>query len=125
MSVTSCDAVVVGGGITGATTAAHLSAAGVTSVTVLDAGPPGSGTTPAGNGTIGLWAGGFFAEPRHRAGLAAGRVQAEMQRYAVDYYASLAERADIGYRNNGTLWVSRFGTSLREQYDRMLDHPAK
>ncbi|MGH3358221.1 MAG: NAD(P)/FAD-dependent oxidoreductase, partial [Nocardioidaceae bacterium] len=123
MSVTNCDVVVVGGGITGAATAAHLAAAGITSVTVLDAGPPGSGTTPAGNGTIGIWSAGFFAEPRTSAGLGVGRVQAEMQRYAIDYYAELGDATDIGFRNNGTLWVSRFPTSLQEQFDRMLDHP--
>lgn len=123
MSATSCEVVVVGGGITGAATAAHLAAAGVSSVTVLDAGPPGSGTTPAGNGTIGIWAAGFFADPRTGPGLSAGRLQAEMQRYAIDYYARLAEHQDIGYRANGTLWVSRFPTSLQEQHDRMVDHP--
>lgn len=123
MSATVCDVVVVGGGITGAATAAHLAAAGVDSVVVLDAGPPGSGTTPAGNGTIAVWSAGFFSDPRSEAGLTVGRAQARMQRYAIDYYAELARTNDIGYRDNGTLWVSRFPTSLQEQYDRMLDHP--
>lgn len=123
MSATTCDVVVVGGGITGAATAAELAKAGVGSVAVLDAGPPGSGTTPAGNGTIGIWAAGFFSDPRTGPGLEIGRIQAGMQRYAIDYYARLGEQSDIGYRANGTLWVSRFPTSLQEQYERMLDHP--
>lgn len=123
MKASSCDVIVVGGGITGAATAVHLAAAGVRAVTVVDAGAPGSGSTPADAGIVGI-----SAERQARAGAApmsAGvdNIHAEMHRYAIDYYSALSGVNDIGFRVTGTLWLARREAALREQRDLLRDHP--
>ncbi|MFI6317107.1 NAD(P)/FAD-dependent oxidoreductase [Nonomuraea sp. NPDC050556] len=109
MSVT----VVVGAGILGTSVAHHLLERGAGQVIVVDSGTPGSATSGAGAGFVGLWAAGyanFFT---------AGDL--ELEKYGVAYYRHLS--ADIDYRANGNLYAATTGDGLRSWVEPVLDHP--
>ncbi len=87
--------VVVGAGIMGCASAYHLLKRGVPSVTVVDRGEPGCGTTRAGAGFVSLWAAG--AMPIGPTGLG---IEAE----SLEFYRQLSVAGEgIGYRSNGNL----------------------
>lgn len=113
---TETDVVIAGGGILGICAAHHLLGAGARRVVVVEADTPGTATSGAGAGFVGLWAAGyadFFAN----AGL-------EMERYGIDFYRRLAaEDASIECRSNGNLFLGTTEDGCRRWIDTILQHP--
>lgn len=91
--------VVIGGGVLGASAAVHLVDAGVDDVLLVERDGEGQGTSAAGAGFIGEWAGSW--DPR------CGEEELAVERYGVRYYAALqADGHDVRYRANGNLFLA-------------------
>ncbi len=108
--------VVIGAGIMGCSAAYHLLKAGARDVTVLDAHPPGGGTTSAGAGFVALWA--------------AGRMQVDepglgLESYGLAFYGALNSAGHpIAYRNNGNLVLALTAKTWRRSVVQVAEHPA-
>lgn len=113
---TEADVVIVGGGILGVCTAYHLLDRGARRVVVVEADTPGSATSGAGAGFVGLWAAGyadFFGD----AGL-------EMEQYGIDFYRRLAaEDASVECKSNGNLFLGTTEEGCQRWVDPLLRHP--
>lgn len=92
------DVVVVGGGILGSSIALHLVRAGAGTVALLERDGMGAGTSSAGAGFVALWAGGHVPVWDEK--------ELALERYAVELYAELQQRQEIGYRQKGTVWAA-------------------
>lgn len=88
------DAIVVGGGVLGASTALHLKLQGVERVVLLERDGLAQGTTAAGGGLVGM------ASPL----LGWGPEEDAIERYGFGFYAELADRGhEFGWRETGML----------------------
>ncbi|TML70608.1 MAG: FAD-binding oxidoreductase [Actinobacteria bacterium] len=97
-SVDRADAVVIGGGILGASAALHLVEAGVKDVLLVERDGLAQGTSSAGAGFIGMWGAGYIA--------AWAGEELEMEEYGLSFYAQLADEGyDFGFKRNGNLWA--------------------
>lgn len=85
--------VVVGSGVIGACTALCLAQRGV-AVVLVDAGPPATGTTPAGAGFVAPWA---------TADLRWGQGGLLMEQFSIGFYRRLSRHAEVGLRANGNI----------------------
>jgi glycine/D-amino acid oxidase-like deaminating enzyme len=93
------DAIVAGGGILGASAAAHLLEAGVSDVLLLERDAVGQATSSAGAGFVGVWANGYLPAWKNE--------EVELERYGLDFYRRLAEEGyEFGYKRNGNLWAA-------------------
>lgn len=108
--------VVVGAGVLGLSVAWHLAKRGATDVTVVDAGPPLSATTPAGAGFVIPAAADLTRD--------LGNSAVMIHRYSRDFYRDLHERgADIAYGSHGNLVLLTSEASLKASVDGILGHP--
>lgn len=114
MTTTEFDFAVIGAGVLGASTAAHLARGGAKSVALIDAGVPASGTSDAGAGFVGTWAAGYMP--------AIGENEALLEQYGLEFYRALHERSDIRFRNHGSLFTAVSEDGL-ESLDTIADHP--
>lgn len=92
------DVLVIGGGIFGCATALHLVRKGAGEVVLVERDDLAYGTTAAGAGFVALWGAGHVP--------VWGADELAFERYAIELYAALAEREDIGFKQNGTAWVA-------------------
>lgn len=107
---------VVGAGIIGASAALHLVESGARDVTVIDAGEPLSGTTPAGAGFVAR----FGADHNRRL----GACTVPLQDYGLAFYQSLHDSgADLEFAHNGNLVLARTPAMLDTLADGILGHP--
>jgi sarcosine oxidase subunit beta len=93
---------VIGAGIIGASTVVHLiqSGARARDITVIDAGTPLSGTTPAGAGFVAR----FGADHNRRIGEGA----IPLEEHSLEFYRALHDSGvDIEYANNGNIAIAR------------------
>ncbi|WP_214324251.1 NAD(P)/FAD-dependent oxidoreductase [Nonomuraea sediminis] len=106
------DVVIVGAGVLGLATAAHLLERGAR-VTVVEADTPASATSGAGAGFVGLWAAGYahFLTEQELA----------MQRYGLDFYGALDR--DFDYRPNGNLYLATTEDGWRRWVEPIARHP--
>ncbi|WP_109471884.1 NAD(P)/FAD-dependent oxidoreductase [Ornithinimicrobium cavernae] len=109
---------VVGAGIVGASAALHLARLGATKVTVVDAGEPLAGTTPAGAGFVAA----FAADTNRR--LHPDCVPLET--YGVDFYTDLDARGhDIDFSARGNLVLALTPEKYSWLQAGLLEHPAR
>lgn len=107
---------VVGAGILGASAALHLVRAGARNVTLIDAGDPLSGTTPAGAGFVAA----FAADTNRR--FHRGCVPLEI--YGIEFYRSLHEAGhDLDFAANGNLVLALTEESLDRLRAGIMEHP--
>ncbi len=107
---------VIGAGIVGASAAFHLVESGARDVTVIEAGEPLSGTTPAGAGFVAR----FGADHNRRI----GACTIPLQEYGLAFYRGLHESgADLEFASNGNLVLARTPTMLDTLADGILRHP--
>ncbi len=109
------DAIVVGGGILGWSTAYHLQQLGCRSLLVIDVSAPAIATTGAGAGFVGAWAAGFGP-----AGW--GVNELALEEYSIAFYRALGKRADIHLRENGNLFLARTKAGYDAYIAPMLTH---
>jgi glycine/D-amino acid oxidase-like deaminating enzyme len=94
------DAVVVGGGIFGASAALHLAQAGVGEVWLLERDGVAQATSAAGAGFVDPWAAGSNGE--------LGDDYLAVENYGLTFYEELgAEDDGVGFRRNGMLWLAK------------------
>ena len=92
------DVAIVGGGILGCSAALHLKLFGCDSVTLIERGRVGSGTSSAGAGLLARWSAGFVP--------AWGPEELELETYGLKFYRDLSECGhELGYRRTGTLFL--------------------
>lgn len=109
------DAVVVGGGILGASAAAHLLEAGVADVLLLERDRVGQATSSAGAGFVGLWAHGYLPAWKDE--------ELEVERYGLDFYRGLADEGyEFGYKQNGNLWAATNDDAWRSFLEPIASH---
>ncbi|NOX30135.1 MAG: FAD-binding oxidoreductase [Actinobacteria bacterium] len=107
---------IIGAGIMGASAALHLVESGARDVTVIDAGEPFGGTTPAGAGFVAR----FGADHNRRL----GAHTIPLQDYGLAFYRRLHESgADLEFAGNGNLVLALTQTSLDTLADGILAHP--
>lgn len=107
---------IVGAGIIGASVALHLLECGARDITIVDAGGPLSGTTPAGAGFVAR----FGADDNRRLGPAT----VPLQDYALAYYRDMHNSGvDIEFANNGNLVLARTSSMLDTMTEGILHHP--
>ena len=107
---------IIGAGIIGASAALHLIESGARDVTIIDAGEPLSGTTPAGAGFVAR----FGADHNRRL----GACTIPLQDYGLAFYKQLHESGqDIDFAANGNLVLARTSTVLDTLADGILGHP--
>ncbi|KQQ08223.1 NAD(P)/FAD-dependent oxidoreductase [Rathayibacter sp. Leaf296] len=107
---------VVGAGIIGASAALHLVELGARDVTVVDAGAPLSGTTPAGAGFVAR----YGADSNRRIGEHA----IPLEEYGLSFYRGLHEDGvEIEYAHNGNLALARTERTLSMLVDGIVRHP--
>ncbi len=93
---------VVGGGVLGCSAALHLRLLGTESVTVIERGRVGDGTSRAGAGLLARWSAGLVP--------AWGDEECEFEIYGPDLYRELASRGyDLDYGATGTLFLGLAG----------------
>lgn len=114
MTATQFEVAVVGAGVLGSSVASHLAAGGMTSVALIDAGKPASGTSNAGAGFVGTWAAGYMA--------AIGEAEIALEEYGLSFYRELHKYSDIQFKNFGSLFtaVTEEGVS---SIDAIVEHP--
>jgi len=106
---------VIGAGIIGAAAAWHLVECGARDVTVVDAGEPLSGTTPAGAGFVAR----FGADHNRRI----GAWSIPLQEYGLTFYRELHEcGADLEYAANGNVVLARTPTALEALVTGIAEH---
>lgn len=91
---TSCDVLVIGTGIVGASTAWELTQAGV-DVLVVDAGDVSRGTTGASTAKVSTLQGTAYSQLQQRVGHARATEYAALQALAVEHLATTVERTGI------------------------------
>ncbi|MBF4575682.1 FAD-binding oxidoreductase [Frondihabitans sp. VKM Ac-2883] len=107
---------VVGSGILGLSTAWHLHLAGFREITVVDAGPPLHGTTPAGAGFVLPAA----ADHNRRGGTAA----LPLAQYSLDFYRQLdLDGHDIEFGEHGNIVLATTEEFLVESVAGIVRHP--
>ena len=107
---------VVGAGIIGASAALHLIELGARDVTVIDAGSPLGGTTPAGAGFVAR----YGADSNRRIGAHA----IPLEEYGLSFYRSLHEAgAEIEYAANGNIAIARTERTLSTLVEGIVRHP--
>ncbi len=107
---------VIGAGIIGASAAFHLAEFGARDVTVIDAGQPLSGTTPAGAGFVAR----FGADHNRRL----GACTIPLQEYGLAFYRGLHDSgADVEFASNGNLVLARSPAMLETIADGIVSHP--
>jgi sarcosine oxidase subunit beta len=107
---------VIGAGILGASTALHLLESGATDITLVDAGTPLSGTTPAGAGFVAR----FGADHNRRIGEGA----IPLEEHSLAFYRGLHESGvDIEYANNGNIAIARSADVLDTLSSGIVAHP--
>lgn len=110
--------VVVGAGILGASAAWHLARAGARRVTLVDAGTPDTGTTPAGAGFVAA----FAADTNRR--FHANTIALET--YGVDFYRGLHEAGhEIEFAANGNIVLALTADGLERLRTGLLEHPGR
>jgi sarcosine oxidase subunit beta len=110
------DAVVIGGGILGASAALHLIESGVTDVLLLERDGLAQGTSNAGAGFIGMWGAGYVADWADE--------ELEIEEYGLDFYERLAEEGyDLGFRRNGNLWATTTEEAWATHIEPLVAHP--
>jgi sarcosine oxidase subunit beta len=110
------DAVVIGGGILGASAALHLLEAGVNDVVLLERDGLAQGTSNAGAGFIGMWGAGYIA--------AWDAEELEIEEYGLEFYARLADAGhDLGFRRNGNLWAVTTEEAWSRYLEPLVSHP--
>lgn len=110
------DAIIVGGGILGWSTAYHLHLRGINDIAVIDVAPPAEATTGAGAGFVGTWAAGFGPSTW-------GEEELAIEQYSLDFYRALGQRHAIQLRTNGNLFVARTAHGYNTWIAPMLNHP--
>jgi glycine/D-amino acid oxidase-like deaminating enzyme len=110
----SANVVVIGGGIVGTCTALHLCRLGVPNVLVLERGSIASGTTQAGAGFLDMWA----------ANAGWSETEVALEAYALEFYAELSARHEIGLRRNGNVWLAGSQEVWERKLAPFLGHPA-
>lgn len=107
---------VVGAGVVGLATAWHLHLAGFRDITVIDAGPPLHGTTPAGAGFV-LPA----AADSNRRG---GTYAVPIEHYSLDFYRDLDRQGhDIEFGEHGNIVMATSDEILRSAVSGIAEHP--
>lgn len=97
--MTSCDVIVVGAGVIGCSTALHLLEEGAGDVVIVERDDAGQGTSSAGAGFVGEWAGSW--DPR------CGEEELAIERYGLRFYEALAgDGHEFGWRPNGNLYLA-------------------
>lgn len=114
----TADAVIIGGGVLGASAAFHLAEAGVPNVVLIDKGPIASGTTPFAAGQTGY--------------LNCDKFALKFGTYCVEFFENFQERTGhaINFHQPGSLRVAlteQFKTDLQGRHDaaRELGHPVE
>jgi sarcosine oxidase subunit beta len=116
MATTHAPICVIGAGILGASTALHLLESGATDITIVDAGTPLSGTTPAGAGFVAR----FGADHNRRIGEGA----IPLEEHSLAFYRGLHESGvDIEYANNGNIAIARSADVLDTLSSGIVAHP--
>ena len=104
------DAVVVGGGILGCSTALHLIEMGISETTLLERDSLAEATSQAGAGFVGIWAQGYLGAWKSE--------EVEIERYGLAFYDGLAEDGyEFDYKRNGNLWAA----TTQEAWDTYID----
>ena len=107
---------VVGAGIIGASAALHLIELGARDVTVIDAGSPLSGTTPAGAGFVAR----YGADSNRRIGTHA----VPLEEYGLSFYRGLHDAGvEIEYSANGNIAIARTERTLTTLVEGIVRHP--
>lgn len=110
------DAVVIGGGILGASAAVHLIESGLDQVLLLERDGLAQGTSSAGAGFIGMWGAGYIAEWAME--------ELEIEEYSVGFYERLADEGlDVGFKRNGNLWATTTEEAWRTHIEPLVAHP--
>lgn len=110
------NAIVVGGGILGASAAVHLAEADIGDVVLLERDGLAQGTSNAGAGFIGMWGAGYIAEWEME--------ELEIEEYSVSLYDRLAQEGlDLGFKRNGNLWVTTTEESWKAHIEPLVAHP--
>jgi glycine/D-amino acid oxidase-like deaminating enzyme len=109
------EAIVVGGGILGWSTAYHLQTLGLQNIAVIDVTQPANATTGAGAGFVGTWAAGFGPASW-------GEEEFAIEEYSLAYYRALGQRQAIQLRTNGNLFVARTAHGYNTWIAPMLTH---
>ncbi len=116
--VTSPSICVIGAGILGVSAAVHLSRLGASHITVIDAGEPLAGTTPAGAGFVAA-----FAADRNR------RLHPDcvpIETYSIDFYTDLHTSGhDLEFSARGNLVLALTPEVLSWLQPGLLEHPAR
>lgn len=95
----SAHAIVVGGGVLGASAALHLVNAGLDDVVLLERDDLAQGTSSAGGGLVAQMATGYIPPWKDE--------ELAIERYGLDFYRQLAEDGfDFDYKRNGSLWTA-------------------
>ncbi|PPI41646.1 MULTISPECIES: FAD-binding oxidoreductase [unclassified Rathayibacter] len=106
---------VVGAGIIGASAALHLIELGARDVTVIDAGSPLSGTTPAGAGFVAR----YGADSNRRIGTHA----VPLEEYGLSFYRGLHDAGvEIEFAANGNIAIARTETTLTTLVEGIVRH---
>ena len=107
---------VVGAGIIGASAALHLIELGARDVTVIDAGSPLSGTTPAGAGFVAR----YGADSNRRIGTHA----IPLEEYGLSFYRGLHDAGvEIEFAANGNIAIARTERTLTTLVEGIVRHP--
>jgi sarcosine oxidase subunit beta len=114
--IEQADVIVVGGGILGCCAALHLLDRGIENVVLVERDGLAQGTSHAGAGFIGKWAGGYVPQWTEE--------ELEIEAYGLDFYRALAEDhgLDIGYKRNGNLWVATSDEAWKTHIEPIADN---
>lgn len=114
--VDRADAVVIGGGILGASAALHLVEGGVKDVLLLERDSLAQGTSSAGAGFIGMWGAGYVA--------AWDGEELEIEEYGLRFYAQLVDSGyEFGFKRNGNLWAATTEEAWKTYLEPLAAHP--
>jgi sarcosine oxidase subunit beta len=111
------EAVVVGGGILGASAALHLVEAGVSDVVLVERDGLAQATSHAGAGFVGIWAQGYLPPWKGE--------EVELERYGLEFYDRLAQEGhEFDYKRNGNLWAATTEEALDRYLEPIANHEA-